>query len=76
MTRLDWWLGIALVVAVVILHTAFPRYEYQEDRGAWWLKIDRWTGRATPGVIQRGNWVDGEPVRFLLFDEEWTANAR
>lgn len=29
MSRLDWWLGIALLVAAIVFHAIFPRYEIQ-----------------------------------------------
>jgi len=50
-TRRDWWLGIALIVAAVLCHAAFPRYEWRDPGGdhAAYIRIDRWTGRSQWG---------------------------
>lgn len=55
MTRRDWWLGVALLAAVVIFAVVFPqlfpRYECHvraidgRDRS---MRVDRWSGTATP----------------------------
>ena len=49
MTRRDWWLGIALVAVVLVLHALVPRYDYRatDQPGEVWMKIDRWTGDAS-----------------------------
>ena len=49
MTRRDWWLGVALVTLAIVLHTAFPRYEWRDVRGVTVVRIDRWTGRVVRG---------------------------
>ena len=48
MTRSDWWIGIGIVTAALILHAAFPRYEWRGDRIPV-VRIDRWTGEAIVG---------------------------
>ena len=69
-TKRDWWIGVVLVVLVVLSHAMFPRYEWRE-RGATLIRIDRWTGGAVVGRIQRlgsdrqGEWVplaDERPI--------------
>lgn len=48
MTRRDWFLGIAVLVAALLFHAAFPRYEYRTvDGPAVGVRVDRWTGTAT-----------------------------
>ena len=60
MTRLDWWLGIGLVVATLVFHAAFPRYEYRSYSGSL-FQIDRWTGTARFGVP---GWATGQGANF------------
>lgn len=60
MTRLDWWLGIGLVVATLVFHAAFPRYEYRSHRESL-FQIDRWTETARFGVP---GWATGKRVNF------------
>lgn len=43
-TRLDWWLGIGLVVAAIVFHALFPRYEIRVPADRPVMRIDRWTG--------------------------------
>lgn len=56
-----WWLGIAVLSAVLLMHAVFPRYEWQPVTGqpTAMLRVDRWTGTATWGVVQpsTGAWV-------------------
>ena len=59
-TRLEWWIGIVLVVLAILVHALVPRYEYQHDGpgSIAWVRVDRWTGRAlvvtvtTDGVMR------------------------
>ncbi len=48
MTRRDWWLGIAAIVVVVLLHAALPRYTFERvpNTLTLYVRFDRWTGRA------------------------------
>lgn len=49
MTRRDWWIGVGLIVAALLAHAAFPRFEWQPyvgGRSALMLRVDRWTGTA------------------------------
>ena len=46
MTRRDWWIGVGLFVAAMLLHAAFPRYEWQRGDDEDMIRIDRWSGRA------------------------------
>lgn len=46
MTRLEWWLGVALVTGALVLHGALPRYEWHETAGVGYVAFDRWTGHA------------------------------
>jgi len=59
MTKRDWWIGIALVVAALLAHAALPRYEWRETlAGRPGVRIDRWTGRAVWGVFaDEGRWI-------------------
>lgn len=61
MTRGDWWLGVTLVTLALLAHAAFPRYEWRplSDSSAYWLRIDRWTGRAVLGQIIAAEWRQG-----------------
>jgi hypothetical protein len=51
-TRRDWWIGIALVVAALLFHALVPRYEWHTVRwGAnrdHLIRVDRWFGTAEP----------------------------
>lgn len=44
MTRRDWWLGVACIVAALILHALVPRYEWRHIDGSAWGRVDRWSG--------------------------------
>ena len=47
-TRRDWWLGVAIVAATVLVHALFPRYEWLllREKTADVLRVDGWTGRS------------------------------
>jgi hypothetical protein len=50
MTRRDWWLGVATVVAAIIFHALFPRYEWREvGPSRVPFRMDRWTGTMSVG---------------------------
>lgn len=51
MNRRDWWLGVAVLAAVLLLHALVPRYEWQHQEGLAWLRVDRWSGRAEPVIV-------------------------
>lgn len=45
MTRRDWWMGVGALVLALLLHAAFPRYDWRAvgaDNLPW--RVDRWTG--------------------------------
>lgn len=70
MTRRDWWIGIALVVAALLAHALFPRYEWSPQRGGMgssfgMIRIDRWTG-TTSLVSPTSGSYGGVPVEHLL----------
>ena len=59
-TRRDWWIGVALVTAAILVHALVPRYDYRHPTaggGGWyggeWIVIDRWTGDAEMIMIPR-----------------------
>jgi hypothetical protein len=52
MTRRDWWIGIALVTAALVLHALVPRYTLS-PLGTGLVRMDRWTGRVDVPPIQR-----------------------
>lgn len=58
MTRRDWWLGVALLVAAILAHAAFPRYEWRGAFGVPTMRIDRWTGGWEVGHNVDGRWVE------------------
>ena len=47
-SRLEWWIGVVLVVLAILAHALVPRYDYQHDGpgSIAWVRVDRWTGRA------------------------------
>lgn len=47
MTRRDWWIGIMILVVVLLFQALFPRYEWRQIGGAFFARIDRWTGDIT-----------------------------
>lgn len=49
MKRIEWWGGVLLISAALIFHAAFPRFEWRPvaDNGLAWVRVDRWTGRAS-----------------------------
>lgn len=52
----DWWIGVAIIAIAILLHAAYPRYEWRQQ-GAVLMRIDRWTGSANLGRWQRGEWM-------------------
>ena len=46
MTRRDWWLGVSVLAAGLLLHAVFPRYEWHAHTPQTWITYDRWTGDA------------------------------
>jgi hypothetical protein len=53
MRRIDWWLGVTLLAAVVALHAFIPRYQLfmptSPHRSNDLIRLDRWTGRVESG---------------------------
>lgn len=60
-TRLDWWLGIAVVCGALLCHAVFPRYEVHLDSheaSTAVLRFDRWTGTVEiAGSGAMGRWL-------------------
>ena len=66
MTRRDWWLGVALIVAAIVLHALVPRYEWRDAGGAPIVRIDRWTGAAQMGLFGNGGvWTPQSAFRII-----------
>lgn len=66
MKRRDWWIGIALVVAAIVLHALVPRYEWRNYGSVPIVRIDRWTGRAVIGSFPGGHWTaPSEPLAIV-----------
>ncbi len=61
MTRRDWWCGVGLVIAALIAHAMFPRYEWRDARGMPMIRIDRWTGRQVRGHYDCCQWIQDVP---------------
>lgn len=59
MTRLDWYIGLLLAIALAVAALAWPRYEWRDPGGAadLFVRIDRWTGRAELGTFRYGGWT-------------------
>jgi hypothetical protein len=46
MTRLEWWVGIVVLVVAVAAHACLPRYDVIVTTDpARVVRLDRWTGR-------------------------------
>jgi len=58
--RRDWWVGIAAIALAVLLHALVPRYDRHPSGTGWWLRSDRWTGRADLARWYQGEWRVGE----------------
>lgn len=56
MTRFHWWLGVALIVAAIVFHATFPRYEWRNN-GRLFHRVDRWRGTVEQGEWQDGRWI-------------------
>ncbi len=57
MTRRDWWLGMLLLVAAILVHAAVPRYDAHMD-GTMLVRVNRWTGAIHLwGPATKGQWV-------------------
>jgi hypothetical protein len=69
LNRRDWWIGIALVVAALLVHAALPRYEWRETMGGRRaVRIDRWTGNAEWGGFAdevSGRWMSVPDITAL-----------
>jgi hypothetical protein len=56
MTRLDWWLGVAVLAAALLFHSIFPRYEVRPGENI--ARFDRWTGNLEiAGKMDRVPWL-------------------
>jgi hypothetical protein len=60
MTRRDWWIGILVLVAVIVAHSAMNRYSWhlyqvngQGQNARALVKIDRFTGAITHEPVPR-----------------------
>ena len=56
MTRRDWWLGVAVLAIAIVLHAAFPRYEWR-TLDSYVVRLDRWTGGAALSNWSSRQWV-------------------
>ena len=59
MTRRDWWLGVLLVTAAILVHALVPRFEITATGGGL-MRVDRWMGRveiAAGGNVARTPWL-------------------
>lgn len=57
MTRREYWIGIGVLVIAILLHAAWPRYEWRNPGGpdpTVMVRIDRWHGSAQAGRFVRG----------------------
>src|SRR5688572_23816738 len=72
MSRRDWWIGVGVVALALLLHTAFPRYDWRQLHGPLYVQVDRWTGRTTLGAFLGvgGEW---RTVQELQQDAQATA---
>ena len=53
MRRRDWWIGVGLVVAALVLHAFYPRYEWRPTGApTHMLRVDTWTGEATAHPVR------------------------
>jgi hypothetical protein len=58
MTRRDWWLGLGLLVAAILVHALVPRYEWRQvGNSVVLLRLDRWTGTAEYGRWESRRWT-------------------
>ena len=48
-SRRDWWLGVLIVAVAVLLHAAWPRYDWRHVVGGVFVRINHWTGAAVIG---------------------------
>lgn len=59
-SRRDWWIGVALVTLVLLLHALLPRYEVRivAEHGfrTVFVRVDRWRGTAELGGGAHGAW--------------------
>jgi hypothetical protein len=50
LTRRDWWLGVVLIVAALLVHAAVPRYTWRivatGPAAVLTMRTDRWFGEA------------------------------
>lgn len=50
MTRRDWWLGVLVLAAALVVHALFPRYEVRTFSNVYPIRVDRWTGTVAHAV--------------------------
>jgi hypothetical protein len=62
MTQRDawWWAMLGVILAGILLHVLFPRYEWRavNDQGSALIVYDRWSGR-----FQRAEYDPGGKVK-------------
>jgi len=67
MRRRDWFIGVTIIAAALLLHAAFPRYEWRAHATHHdaLIRVDRWTGRAEHGLLvtASGGWVSVTELR-------------
>jgi hypothetical protein len=58
MTRRDWWIGIALLTATLLVREAWPRYVWRHVTSIVFVREDRWRGTLERGTWDpRGRWI-------------------
>jgi hypothetical protein len=62
LTRRDWWLGVLVLTLALLIHAAWPRYEWRHVGGPAFVRIDRWTGTVIIGSTRGpdGRWMARE----------------
>ena len=61
-TRRDWWIGIAIVAGAILIHAAWPRYDWRHVTGTVFVRIDRWTGHASLHRVVAERAIDVAPT--------------
>lgn len=68
MDRRSWWLGVALLAAVIALHALIPRYDVRVQDGGI-IRVDRWTGHVELGQARNLSWVTLAGPHIARFED-------
>lgn len=68
MTQWQWLVSAAVVAAALVIHVAFPRYEFHLADGLV-LRVDRWHGTVEATAVvgedlnatSWGKWIEAKP---------------